>query len=439
TRLVSAGSGSFAFVAYPSLFIANTCVDRSLATPPAYEGDRVICGFDTLTLYADASIAALGDVIWSTGEIGDSIQTTIEGNYYYSLVGVDGCSGPRSPTFEVIDEFFTPPSPPMEALLGQPFICQGGAVDIGISPSIAIRDDLLVSWNNGATGKRITVTEPGTYVALVIDTVTTCISEPTNAVVIMGSDAEAPSPPQVLPGTFLDTCARSIHLKVMPTLGLSYTYLDRRTPTEFQDSFLLAPGRFNDSTVAQFRVTAQSEDGCTSQATVGEVRFREPEPAPFIIYNDMRVELSSSTDGPIEWYLDDSLITTTMERNYTPEFSGVYTARKIGEECNSPFSNEILVELTSNTTSARDIKKYIKVYPNPTRGQLSISVSPDVSQDFDRVDLISMTGRVVSVGKIDLFGKLQFSVIDLPTGIYTVLVHRKDGAAAIATRVVCQR
>ena len=95
--------------------------------------------------------------LWSTGEIGQTIEVTTEGNFGVVVTDVDGCNGSATITTTIH-------ATPVVTIGGSTTYCIGGftVLDAGSGYS-------SYSWNDNSIAQTLTVTTPGTYSVSIVD------------------------------------------------------------------------------------------------------------------------------------------------------------------------------------------------------------------------------------------------------------------------------
>lgn len=107
-----------------------------------------------------------------------------------------------------------------------------------------------------------------------------------------------------------------------------------------------------------------------------------------------------------QWYLNGNLINNVTSQIYKPTVSGKYLVKITDINGCESFSDEIQFYMLE----IQDIKKEIKIYPNPTQNTLHIE---GISQPID-FEITDMLGKLVLKGKVD--NKIDVSAL-IP-GVY---------------------
>ncbi len=118
-----------------------------------------------------------------------------------------------------------------------------------------------------------------------------------------------------------------------------------------------------------FNVIVTDKNGCVSDNSKEIiVEYALPPIKPSISVNGE--ELTSSSNTGNQWYLNGDEINGAIGSSYTIMESGKYSVQVTSEEgCNSQMSDEVIV----NLTSVKETEFIMKVFPNPSKGKITIS------------------------------------------------------------------
>ena len=148
------------------------------------------------------------------------------------------------------------------------------------------------------------------------------------------------------------------------------------------------------------------------------INVNEIPPTPVITLKDGILH-SDVVDGN-QWYMDSNRIPGATESIYIPEQNGKYYVKVTLNDCPSKASNTIQylpttgIELTSNSGK-------IVIYPNPTTGQLEISLGTNQVRQAT-VNVYNLQGKLVYS---EAFQNTTIAGIDLtvfPKGMYIVKI-----------------
>src|SRR6185437_713085 len=132
--------------------------------------------------------------------------------------------------------------------------------------------------------------------------------------------------------------------------------------------------------------------------------------------------LVSNVPGPLVWYGPGGLIPGANGQSYHPVVEGQYYAEVSDSGCNSAPSNVLdIVLLSVNSYDLSDVK----IYPNPTNGQLTIDLGNQTTNM--KVDIYNAVGQVVQHEMITNQSKKVLDLTSLPNGNYFVVLKNEDG------------
>ena len=124
---------------------------------PLISGDLTICPGGTAIINAEFGYASY---TWSNGMTGQAIQVNMPGIYTVTVTDpFFGCPG--SASWQI-----TEVPGPQPLISGDDVFCEGGSVQLDVTPNIPT---YAYIWSNGDSGANITVDESGIYTVTVID------------------------------------------------------------------------------------------------------------------------------------------------------------------------------------------------------------------------------------------------------------------------------
>ena len=429
TRLGTAESMAF-LSADSGLGIVTLCGEEESGPPPAYQGSTYLCPGDSLLLALPAGVLQAGEtVLWSDGQVGDSIYVTSSGQYAYRIVDAGGCPGPVSDLFYVEEVYYGLEAPYLDEPLTQ-VLCTGSTVRLTANyyygPTIV--------WSTGDTTPTLTVTEPGTYVAYGINQDYGCRSYPSEPVVITALPVEGPAAPVVDQGLLIDTCTTEVIDLTVARADLFYTWTTDYAGG-YQDEygsnvFTVYPDYYGPTTT--FTVQARDGNGCLSPVTTGQVKFRALPSTPTIQYNEATTTLASDLSGPLYWYREDVYEGESLGRYYRPRRNGFYSARKKGPYCLSEPSNLVSVGGVTTAVYDTELSEQVRVFPNPAHETVNVSVGSglvyNLSAGLMEYRLFSTAGALITTGMLDpQLPSTPISVAGLPAGMYTLTLATREG------------
>jgi hypothetical protein len=89
-----------------------------------------------------------------------------------------------------------------------------------------------------------------------------------------------------------------------------------------------------------------------------------------------------------------------------------------------------LTQWTEITTAINELQNHVKIYPNPTSGQLRIMnyALNQVQGQIENIEILDVMGRAVGIAHPPLRGGLEgLDISDLPTGTYFLRITTNNG------------
>lgn len=77
------------------------------------------------------------------------------------------------------------------------------------------------------------------------------------------------------------------------------------------------------------------------------------------------------------------------------------------------------IDIADGISEIKDQSENVKVFPNPTTGQLTIEVNPAVSVP-STFEILSLSGKVIRTGNVSQTGLFTLSLSGMPIGIYFI-------------------
>ncbi len=164
-----------------------------------------------------------------------------------------------------------------------------------------------------------------------------------------------------------------------------------------------------------YYVNASDSLGCVSDTAYIQV-IERLNPATPLIYTSYDSLIATSGYVTYYWEFDnDSLTTVSLDSVITISQNGVYTV--FVTDVNGCVSDSGIVVYNSvGIQNPDDVN--ISIYPNPSRGKLSIESSNEVSQ----VNLIDANGKLLNV-----FYQKEIDISSYPNAVYFVEIISSDG------------
>jgi len=132
--------------------------------------------------------------------------------------------------------------------------------------------------------------------------------------------------------------------------------------------------------------------------------------------------LTSSIPTSIQWNLNNVPIVGATLPTLNPTINGYYTVTYTDPTtgCVSTSQAYYYLNLFVGLESDPDALKVLKIFPNPTQGELKVIVDLPFVQEQARLELMDVVGRVVYTEEIPVLQKneLQLNLSDRPAGPY---------------------
>lgn len=307
----------------------------------------------------------------------------------------------------------TPAAPAALPALAATCVTENNAVSISLPEGYT-----SYVWNNGQTGRTITVTKAGTYFATVKDQGGNSILTST---VVLSNDAK-PTPPTILPQGEQQACANE---------GIVFRTIGRDIYSWYKDAAntaLVTGDSVNVKESGTYTVRAQNIFGCVSDLSQGsklEVRPQIPKPViessgPFsitaTIAQDMGEKYSWRRPG-IETDTIADIIKILKTGTYTAKAQVTYALGANLLTCYSDTASKNFITIETND---------LVFYPNPSTLDFIYVESRDDIRDAE-ITVYDMFGRVLATETIPLLNsRVPFRIKNLASGKYIVRIKGSE-------------
>jgi hypothetical protein len=342
---------------------------------------------------------------WSTGETTESIWARNPGNY--TVQASDGISCGAVSAATVVTA-----SVPPDAIItasSSTTICVGSSVVLTASPGSAYQ------WSTGETTRSITAKDAGSYTVTVGDGTCTTTSAPTVVKV-------NPLPAAYITAAGPTTFCQGGSVVLTASTGASYLW---STGAATQSIVATQGGSYTvqvgngscTATSAPTVVVASPEQPTISQTTAGGVT----------------ILISSAATGN-QWYRNGVLLAGATGQAYTPANSATYTVVVTAANgCVSSASAGLPYVLA---TASAALAAQVQVYPNPTRGDVTLTLPRATNPRTVQVQVFNALGQLVPARAVVASTGIQLSLTGLATGVYAVRVQLGDDT--LVKRVVLE-
>lgn len=261
-------------------------------------------------------------------------------------------------------------------------------------------------WSNGLTTRDITVRTAGVYTVSVSDGICSYISLPLTI-----TSASQTTPTIAVPGP-INLCegdSTTLYTTVSPACGTNLVRSNGATSPVI---------RVGVTGVYTVRLQTGNCQTASSIPVIVNVRPKPTAPVVSVGSRDTLYIASDTTDLTFEWYLNQRPLANTGHR-LIPNVPGTYTvvaANQYG--CRSPASNlQVVTGMPGNVG-----RSGFSVYPNPTGKDLKIVFS-DLLNARTELTIQNNLGSLVQLVRLSPDQlEHQFSVENLPAGVYWLTV-----------------
>lgn len=474
-------SGMVTSIQNPTINTLHNLIESSCTLDPvsiAVNGNTQICEGQTVELSAPAG----STFAWSNGDNTQTISVAQSGNYSVYVFDEEGCVATSNTIeVEVIQE-----ATPTISVLGDTYFCAGGSVELAVS---GINNP---TWNTGAQGAQLEVTESGSYSVSAIgqcsgntltsQSVTVIVNTPAMPVVEDMQIGEPGSAELTATGEMLEWFATETSSEVLATGNSFNTPIIEDQASYWVQNTVNYPGEeeFGGKSTTDGGGGLPSQGGVmyfnASEAfTLKQVTCVVPSGGiegnrTLIVRDANNNEIGQATfflavgettvDVNIEIPAGQGFQILCPENNLFRNNAGVsypYAIGTVGEITNSSFGASYYyyfynwkVQKESMTCVSPRVEVSVAVvgidelssnpfglnaYPNPTNGLLNVSVKSDMNNAV--MTVTDAVGKVVRNEKITIAGRgtQTIDVTNLEAGVYHLSVA-KDGMKSVIDFVV---
>tara|TARA_Y100000385_G_scaffold145208_1_gene150810 strand:- start:7567 stop:10278 length:2712 start_codon:yes stop_codon:yes gene_type:complete len=363
--------------------------------------DLNICGFDSLVL----NVSAFDSYLWSNGDTMQSTAVTQIGQYNVTVTDSLGCTD--ADTLEVF-KLATPID------LGSDTIALCGASDtITLNASSNYSSYL---WSTSDTLQSIAVYQTGTYSVTVYDS-SACTSSDTIQLV--------QSNPSLDLGN--DTTICNYSTLMLSAQANFNTYLWSNSDTT---------QNINVNQEDTYYVTVTNSFGCQASDTI-TISFDGPTLAlgyeVIVCEGDYHTFFVSDIYSSYQWSQGGTLNYISVNQ------VGDYWLKVTGSDGCTTIDTVTLKNKDCSSIDEELLMKDIQIYPNPSDGLFSVSMTNLESQEQFSIELINSLGKVVETQNVQSMGSElshSFDMRHLPNGLYHI--HFNSNIRRAYKRVILQ-
>jgi hypothetical protein len=177
-------------------------------------------------------------------------------------------------------------------------------------------------------------------------------------------------------------------------------------------------------------MTLPSSSGCDSIVTLNLIVNQAP--VPVISSNGTELSTVAGFDT-YQWYLDGMPISDATSETFTATQNGDYTVTVTNSNgCEGTSAIETVAGLGINDIAMQNVK----IYPNPTKGIVTISASVPMN-----VKVTSMDGKIIyeAVSANNYSYKQTIDISNIAAGIYTVTISDENNTFIKTERIIVNR
>jgi large repetitive protein len=461
-----------------------TIYSDSVATPTISKtGSLYLCRGTAVTLKAGNGTKYL----WSNGSTTDSIIVTTPGTYSVQAVGVLGCVGPKSATFELLNDTIPvsqtgficngnavtlrvknpmvgysytwtggltgtsiqvsnpgayrvstkslnagcPSDSSVAEMVVMPFVPGKPVLNISGRTAICATDSLVlvvtgrgkITWNDGFIGSRRVLRNPGTYSVSASDSLSGCKNTLGDTVILSVNPKPVVTASGIITGSI---CPNDTTIKLTATPGGVMYYITGQPAGQTSNIFRITK-------TGNYKVVMRSAAGCLSDSSQPLfANFNKPVfPKPILAFDaaTRTFTVVNLTRGPFAWYRNNVLLPGQAARTYRTDSAGFFQVYAMGtvDSCNSMRSDSVFINKkpvgTLNLVSAD-----ISVYPNP--GNQTVIIGMQAGMGLLTTDNLVFTDALGRKFNLPVATHETNSVIcetsSLPVGVYYIQVPVAD-------------
>jgi hypothetical protein len=261
------------------------------------------------------------------------------------------------------------------------------------------------SWSNGATTQDITTTTAGNYTVTITNT--DGCSATSAAMTINTSQINAPSIAVSGAVTFCD--GGSVVLGI-PMGYSSYSWNNNQNTTQITAT-----------TSGVYYATVSNSDGCTITSDTVTVTVNPLPVTPTITYTMSDTIMISSASQGNQWYFNGVQLSGATDDTLRPYNFGNYSV--MVEDANGCESGMSAMQFYNSVGLEEDLRAQIKLYPNPTTGQVTLELG---ALETERIVLQDALGRTLMVKEAP-GATVQIDLENEAAGVYFIRVFTSTG------------
>lgn len=371
------------------------------ATVTTTSGDFDFC--DGSSLMLDAPSGAAGYQWYNNGTAvigatGPSYSAVTSGSYAVEVTSAVGCTSLSAA------QSVTKNTNPTATItnLGSSLLCNGDSAILTAPSGFA-----SYAWSNGINTISTTVFNPGFYSVTITDTNGCSGTSPS-----LGISASSFLPPTVIVSGNTEFCEGQA-----VTLGIPMGY----------SSYFWSNGALSTQVVAttsgDYYAQVMNADGCTTNSDTVTVQVFPTPPTPSISYTANDTVMTSSEATGNQWYFNGNMMPGETGQTLRPMNLGNYSVMII--DTNGCEGDMSAMQFYNSIGVGENLSDQVKVYPNPTTGQLTVVVG---NLAVAQVVLMDATGREVARYGNATGSELHLDLSEEAAGMYVLQLILEDGS-----------
>jgi len=178
-------------------------------------------------------------------------------------------------------------------------------------------------------------------------------------------------------------------------------------------------------TTGSFSVTVLDQNGCTDGDTIHLIQLGAPPPPDIILTQG--VQLSTSTSGMLQWYLNGNPISGATSSSHTALVNGDYFVQFT--DLNGCSNNSDTLNVNAVGVSEETAPVQVSIFPNPSNSnELQINGLSGITS----AEVLDSSGRMVPIR----FSSTRITMPLNSKGIFTIRIHHGDGTFSHARFVL---
>ncbi len=185
-----------------------------------------------------------------------------------------------------------------------------------------------------------------------------------------------------------------------------------------------------------YRCEVQTVDGCVAKTAELNVKIYDAPAQPYIVQKD--TVLLATPAAHISWLRNKQLMNYDNQQSIVIHDSAEYQIIVSDEHGCSARSETVQAKAITVSGSTRGPDARLKIYPNPTRGLISVQLVSDYEGDisFSVVDIGGRERRAGTWTAPKALDVYQLDLSDLPDGSY--ILHARDGVDVVSATIILQ-